>query len=102
MDAVLSSSEYQNYLELEKKLKENTTVSEYISEIKDLQKKMVRLEFEGKNTAEINQKYQEKLALLNEIPLYVAFVEKQETVNDIFQTIKFRIEKFLDELVRNS
>ncbi len=96
---VEQSQEYQEYLQLEKKLAGHLEIQKLIAEVKSLQKQLVQLEYRNQDTSEVEHAYQEKLSTLNGYPLYLEFVEKQKIVNETFQHIRQEIEFFLDELV---
>jgi len=91
--------EYQEYLQLKKKLAGHQEIQKLIAEVKSLQKQLVQLEYRNQDTSEVEHSYQEKLSALNGYPLYLEFVEKQKIVNETFQHIRQEIEFFLDKIV---
>ncbi len=90
---------YQEYLVLENKLQNHDEILSLIRQIKDVQKQLVRAEHSQQDIEIPQQKYQQLLTTLNEYPLYVAFLEKQKEVNEMFQIVKTRIEETFDEIV---
>jgi len=100
LNEIKKGSEYQDYLELEQKMLQNQEIQDLICSIKKLQKQLVKLEYERKDTTEVNLEYQKNLELLNAFPLYVAFVEKQRQVNEVLQDVKFQIEDFFEQLIQ--
>ena len=101
LEEIQNSADYQEYLELEEKMKQNKTIQDLILSIKCLQKELVRLEYNKDDLTDVALKYQEALAHLNDFPLYVVFVEKQKRVNEMLQNVKSQIEDFFDQIVQN-
>ena len=101
LEEIQNSVDYQEYLELEEKMKQNKTIQDLILSIKCLQKELVRLEYNKDDLTDVALKYQEALAHLNDFPLYVVFVEKQKRVNEMLQNVKSQIEDFFDQIVQN-
>lgn len=101
LEEIQNSADYQEYLELEEKMKQNKTIQDLILSIKCLQKELVRLEYNKGDLTDVALKYQEALAHLNDFPLYVVFVEKQKRVNEMLQNVKSQIEDFFDQIVQN-
>ncbi len=98
IESIQNSQEYQEYLELEKQVAEHDEINKKIQEVKTLQKKMVKLEYQGLPISEIEKQYQEKIEELEKNPLYKTFIEKQKEVNETLQSIKSQIEAVLDKI----
>ena len=86
---------YNNYLSAKKQLENSKYVSNIIKEIKRLQKI-------GTNNSDkyvekrIKQLYEE----LNNIPLYVTYVNYKEELNDELANIKYIFDKYFEEVLK--
>ena len=94
IDFIKETEEYKDYIYLKEKLSKNEKVNTLIKEIKDTQKKIVRLELEKKDISQLEEKIKENLDVLNKIPLYVEFIDKQEKLNDMYQAVKERLDDY--------
>lgn len=100
--SIQKDKSYQEYLQLESKLRQNTEICLLIEKIKEIQKQLVKMESVKKDTSKTELQYKKMLSKLEGYPLYQAFLQKQKEVNEIMQTIKQRIEKTLDEIALKS
>ena len=91
---IKNTEEYQSYIYLREKLLCNEKANNLISEIKNLQKKIVKLEQEKKDVTKEEERIKNNLAELNKIPLYVEFIEKQEFLDDMYQKIKKKLDEY--------
>ena len=98
LDFIKNSQTYQDYQFLAKKLEQNLKATEKIAEIKKLQKQLVKKEVEGKDTSLEDAKIKKLVESLNQIPLYVDFLEKQEELNDIYQLLHLKLEDYFEHL----
>lgn len=90
---VKDSPQYQDYLLLEDKMKNHSRIPQLISNIKILQKKLVRLEVMGKSDEKVDSEITKLINQLEEIPLYLDFISAQIDLNESFQSIKQTIEE---------
>lgn len=90
---VKDSPQYQDYLLLEDKMKNHSRIPQLISNIKILQKKLVRLEVMGKRDEKVDSEITKLINQLEEIPLYLDFISAQIDLNESFQSIKQTIEE---------
>ena len=90
---IKNSKQYQEYLYLEKKMKNHSRIPKQIEKIKQLQKKIVKLEMEWKTVTFIEKQLSILEQQLKEIPLYQDFIDIQRQLNDNFQWIKQSIEE---------
>ena len=96
---IKASDIYQDYLFLEEKLHKNEKVSNLIKEIKKLQKELVKKEAKNEDITDLNNQINTNLEELNRIPLYVEYTDKQAILNEMYQTIKSRLDDyFYDKL----
>lgn len=97
IEYIKETTDYKDYIYLKEKLSNNEKANNLIKEIKNLQKKIVKLELEKKDTTKEEERIKNNLAELNKMPLYVEFIEKQEVLNDMYQTIKNRLDEYFDK-----
>jgi len=94
VDYIKNSQEYKDYLFLSEKLSNNEKVSVMINKIKKLQKEIVKREVNNEDIKDLDQEINILLDKLNRIPLYVEFTNKQMELNEIYQTIKSRLDEY--------
>lgn len=97
IETLVSSDKYKYFLELSDKLKNNDKVTNMIKEIKQIQKKIVKLELEKKDISLYEKEIQDILTELNKIPLYIEYISIQEEINDIYQVIKNKLDNYFIE-----
>lgn len=95
---IKDSKEYQDYLFLFNKLSKNDRCNSLIKQVKTLQKELVKKQSCGQDINELEQKINELVSELNTIPLYVEFVDKQQELNEIYQSIKARLDNYFNDL----
>ena len=98
IDEIKLSKDYQDYLRIEEKMKENEEITNLIKEIKDLQKELVKKEYYQKDLTSVKEEYESKLQKLNSYPLYVVYLESQRKVNEKLQYVRVEIQRFFDEI----
>ncbi len=98
IDFVKDSKEYQDYLFLFDKLSKNDRCNSLIKQVKTLQKELVKKQAHGHNINELEEKINKLVSELNTIPLYVEFVDKQQDLNKIYQSIKIRLDNYFNDL----
>ena len=99
-DTISASSEYQAYLEIGKVLESNQEINDLVLEIKDLQKKSVRLEEEGNSQyKEIDKIIEEKVKLLNSMPIYKEYLRRMNVFNDCLAESSNQIEKYVNDKI---
>ena len=94
IEFIKESDDYKDYIYLKDKLSKHEKANNLINEIKMLQKKIVKLEVNKQDTKELDNKIKDNLNELNKIPLYRDFIDKQELLNDYYQTIKERLDEY--------
>lgn len=94
IEYIKDTDDYKDYIYLKEKLSKNEKANNLINEIKNLQKDIVKLELESKDITELDNKISNNLQELNKMPLYVEYTQKQEILNDIYQTIKNRLDDY--------
>ena len=94
IEFIKESDDYKDYIYLKDKLSKHEEANNLINEIKKLQKQAVKQEVNKMDTKELDNKIKENLDKLNKIPLYRDFIDKQEVLNDYYQTIKERLDEY--------
>ncbi len=87
---VKESKEYQLCLEAKEKMSENKELMQLIEEVKNLQKQYIR----SNNAKEDKKKLDEKIEVLNEIPLFVTYNQNLEVVNQKLQIIEDEVNHY--------
>lgn len=100
VDLIKCDSNYQRYQMLKDDISKNKEIMVLISDVKSLQKKLVLLEYEKKDTTDVSNTLNEIVKSLYAIPLYNEFINTQEEVNEVFQQVKFFIEKIINDKVK--
>lgn len=98
VDVIKNSKEYQDYIYLENKLNNNKKVKDLVKKIKVLQKQIVKKEVLKQDTKDLEKQIDEYLSILNKIPLYLEYIEKQNELNRVYQNIK----SYLDDYFYNT
>ena len=99
-DTINNSKEYQDYLSIGKVLENDGEVNSLINEIKDLQKKSVRLEEMGNpEYKEIDKVIKEKVDLLNNKPIYKEYLRRMNEFKDIIAMSSNQIEQYINSKV---
>lgn len=94
------SPEYQAYLQIGKVIEKDEEINTLIKEIKNLQKKSVRLEEQGNlEYKEIDKLIEEKVALLNSKPIYQEYLKRMNEFNDIIAESSNQIEKYVNSKI---
>lgn len=91
-----NSSTYKDYLLLKEKLSNNEEIKDIIDLIKSKQKELVKKEYNKEDVSLLNEELKSLEDKLNEYPLYVDYINKQDELNEVFGIIKEKIEKSID------
>lgn len=95
VDLIKNSSDYQNYLELKKKIKDNKEIMTLINKIKKEEKIITNKEYRKEDTKENNKNIDKMKQELESFPIYKEYIYLQEDLNNMFQSIKSIIENSL-------
>ena len=83
-------------------LENNKEVNDLVSEIKKLQQESVRLEEQGDiKYKEIDKVIEEKVNILNSIPVYQEYLRRMDEFNNIITESKDNIEKFINKKIED-
>lgn len=92
---IINSKEYQTCLQLKEQMSENEELLSLISDVKNLQKKYIKSNYNEK----VKQKLEEEDEKLKQIPIYVIYNENLEIVNQMINTINEELNQyFYDKL----
>ena len=99
-ETIETSKEYQSYLEIGRVIEKNKEVNELIKEIKELQKKSVRLEEAGNDEYKnVDKLIDEKVKCLNSIPIYQEYLRRMREFNSYLSESSNTIEKYINDKV---
>lgn len=95
-----TSHEYQDYLNIGIVLEKDEEINKLINEIKALQKKSVRLEYNhDEGYKEVDKEIEEKVAILNDKPIYQEYLRRMNEFNDLLSASSSNIEKYINEKI---
>ena len=99
-NTIENSKEYQDYLKIGSSLEKDKRINKLINEIKNLQKKSTKLEYEKNDKyKEIDEYIEKKVEELNNIPAYREYLHKMNEFNDILAMSSKTIEDYVDEKI---
>ncbi|MDD3241933.1 MAG: YlbF family regulator [Bacilli bacterium] len=93
------SEDYKRYIELKSYMEKDQDINILINDIKILQKKAVNDEYKGINVSEIDKEIERKVTILNNSIIYQEFIEVQGRLNEVFQNIKFILDKYFFDIL---
>ncbi len=95
-----NSNEYKEYINILNILKENKEVNNLIEEIKTLEKKATKLEYEkNKKYIEIDKQIEEKTKVLNSNKEYQEYLSKLKAFNNTLLASSSLLDEYLEEKV---
>ena len=99
-ETIKNSKEYKAYQNIGEVLKDNDEVNDLVEEIKKLQQKSVRLEEENNpEYKEVDKLIEEKVKVLNNIPVYQEYLKRMDEFNNIIASSKDNIEKYINDKI---
>lgn len=99
-NAIRDSEEYKAYLNIGDVLDKDKEINKLIQEIKTLQKKSVMLEYNGDETyKEVDKEIEEKVTLLNSMPIYQEYLRRMNSFNDILSESSHNIEEYVNSKI---
>ena len=98
INIINGSEEYQRYIEISNKMKDNKEIMALIDEVKQLQKKLVKEQSLGRDTSSIDEEINNKLKELQEYPIYLEYIYLQEDLNNSIDLIKTSIENYINNI----
>lgn len=95
-----NSNEYKEYINILNILKENKEVNNLIEEIKTLEKKATKLEYEkNKKYIEIDKQIEEKTKVLNSNKEYQEYLSKLKAFNNTLLASSSLLDEYIGEKV---
>ena len=94
---IKDTKEYKDYILLKEKLESNDKVKSLIREVKSLQQNLVKAEAYRKDSKKLESNYNQKLSELDKIPLYTDYKNSVEKLNEMYQTIKNRLDDYFND-----
>lgn len=95
-----NSNEYKEYINILNILKENKEVNNLIEEIKTLEKKATKLEYEkNKKYIEIDKQIEEKTKVLNSNKEYQEYLSKLKPFNNTLLASSSLLDEYIEEKV---
>ena len=94
ISTIKNSEDYKDYIYLKEKLSKHEKANELIKEIKKKQKELVKKRVNKEDISNLDKEIDDLVKELNRIPLYVDFINKQESLNELYQVIKSRLDDY--------
>ena len=91
---IKNTSSYKNCISIKKKMDENEEICSLIEEIKSLQKKYVKSNYDDS----IKEKLDKLESKLNSIPIYVEYNNNLEKVNEMIDLVKDELNDYFTDL----
>lgn len=99
-DSINNSKEYKEYKKISSMLNENVEVKKLIDEIKSLQKKSTKLEYENNNKyKEVDKVIEEKTKILNNNKYYQEYLSKLKKFNTVLIGSSSLIQDYIENKV---
>ena len=97
---IKNSAEYKNYLKIGKIIEKDEEINTLIDEIKQLQQKSVKLEYnKDLSYKEVDKEIEKKVAILNKNPLYQEYLKRMNNFNNILSESSNNIEKYINSKI---
>ena len=90
-----NTKEYKLCIKLKKQMDGNDEVKKLISEVKKLQKKYIKSDYDDSIKKELEKKNEE----LSSIPIYVTYNQTLEKVNEMLEYVKDNLNDYFDNLL---
>lgn len=98
IEIIKNSEEYKKYIDISNKLKKHEAIMSLIDEVKTLQKKLVKEKSLNRDVAFIDEEINKKLELLESYPIYLEYIELQESLDYSIGIVKDGIEKCINNI----
>lgn len=98
--SIEESDEYKRYLEIGNLLESDEEINVLIKEIKTLQQRSVKLEYNNDiSYKEVDKEIENKVNKLNSIPIYQEYLKRMNTFNNILSESSNNIEKYINSKI---
>lgn len=101
IDCIQTDPTYQRYLELKKALEQDEVLLNNITEIKKIEKELVRAEQKGskEEIVRLQQAFDRRTESLEANILYSEFLDCQSQIDETLKNVQFLIENFLEKKI---
>ena len=99
VNSIKEDKKYKEYLDLRKKIESNDEIKKRMEKVKSLQKKYVKSAYLDTN---IERKIKKELNILESIPLYNSYINKEKEINNIFISIREGLNILFDDILNRS
>ncbi len=96
INTIINSDDYKSCIQLKEKMSTNKEICELVDKIKVLQKKYVR-----ENGEEVLEELKPLEERLNEIPIYVIYMQHLEKVNEMINYVKDELNDYFYKVLNN-
>ena len=96
INTIINSDDYKSCIQLKEKMSTNKEICELVNKIKVLQKKYVR-----ENGEEVLEELKLLEKRLNEIPIYVIYMQHLEKVNEMINYVKDELNDYFYKVLNN-
>lgn len=96
INTIINSDDYKSCIQLKEKMSTNKEICELVDKIKVLQKKYVR-----ENGEEVLEELKLLEERLNEIPIYVIYMQHLEKVNKMINYVKDELNDYFYKVLNN-
>lgn len=96
INTIINSDDYKSCIQLKEKMSTNKEICELVEKIKILQKKYVR-----ENGEEVLEELKLLEERLNEIPIYVIYMQHLEKVNEMINYVKDELNDYFYKVLNN-
>ena len=96
---IKESETFKKYQELKGQIKSNKEIMKLINEVKNLQKKAVKKEYNHEDVTNINNEINNKLNELDEYPIYKEMTYLEEDLNNLFISIKNMLDNYISKQI---
>ncbi len=93
INIIKSRDDYKRYIYLADEMKKNDTIMSLVKEIKKLEQKRVKMEYNKESTSDIDNEIDNKRKELDSFPTYQEYSYLKEDLNNTFQSIKSILEQ---------
>lgn len=96
INTIINSDDYKSCIQLKEKMSTNKEICELVDKIKVLQTKYVR-----ENGEEVLEELKLLEERLNEIPIYVIYMQHLEKVNEMINYVKDELNDYFYKVLNN-
>ena len=95
IDYIKNTKDYKLCIKLKQQMDENEDIKKLINDVKNLQKKYIKSNYDDSIKKELDVKNEE----LSSIPIYVTYNQTLEKVNSMIEYVKDNLNDYFDNLL---